>query len=257
MLLPKINPNKHAVFKIQDVARSANVTRWHSVNCLRYPSIAEHSFLVTMYAREMLKRINPNATAEEKLLLMEYCSFHDLPEVLTGDMATPVKRLLESMFPDGESPLDLIEEELCPEYKELKHRISNTYLAAIAKLADVLEAVKFIYVEGKSQIQHHDDNLKIMTELNKFIDIFENSNSENQMDSNKDKFEEIKKTFNDIINKEQCDTIYNILLERKQNFMDRVVKAKDMYPDFNWDLAIEVQDDILYGKTTQIHFQDK
>lgn len=247
-------------FKIQDIARSATVTRWHSVNCLRYPSIAEHSFLVAMYAREILERLNPNATAEEKLLLLEYCCFHDLPEVLTGDMATPVKRMLESMFPDGESPLDKIEEDLCPEYKRLKDEISGTYLAVVAKLADVLEAVKFIYVEGKSYVQSHDQNnnvLESMSQLTNIVSEFISSNSPENSEFVSNQIECIKNSFTKMIDQEKGDYIYGILSERKTNYEDRVQNAKEVYPEHNWEVALEVMNDLLYGKTTQIHFKDE
>ena len=252
---------EEAVFRIQDIARAGTVTRWHSVNCLRYPSIAEHSFLVTMYAREILKRINPNATAEERLLLLEYCGFHDLPEVLTGDMATPIKRKLESMFPEGQSPLDLIEEALCPEYKVLKHRIANTYLAVIAKLADVLEAVKFIYVEGKSYIQRQDQNRQMVDSMKLLTDVLSDFCKVKEKEENlnliiAERLSKINNSIDKILNKENSDYIYAILLERKNNFNERVQQAKIDYPNWNWDKATEVLEELLYGETTQIHFKD-
>lgn len=239
---------------IQDIARSATVTRWHSVNCLRYPSIAEHSYLVTMYARDILKRLNPNATIQERLLLIEYCMFHDLPEVLTGDMATPVKRLLESMFEDGESPLDIIEEALCPEYRDLKKQISGTYLAVVAKLADVLEAVKFIYVEGKSYIQRQDQNRKILDVLDNLFDLV--SNNINDLKECENKLEQAKNLLTEINANEDNDAIYKILTERQTNYLGRVEAAKEKFPEYNWDVAKDVLKDLLYGQTSQIDFID-
>lgn len=236
---------------IQDIARSATVTRWHSVNCLRYPSIAEHSYLVAMYARDILKRLNPNATIAERLLLLEFCMFHDLPEVLTGDMATPVKRLLESMFEDGESPLDIIEEALCPEYRELKKQISGTYLAAVAKLADVLEAVKFIYVEGKSYIQRQDQNRKIIDVLDKLISLAENNSIQGTENLNTAKI-----LLNEISQNENNDAIFKILTERQTNYLGRVEAAQEKFPEFDWSVAKEVLQDLLYGPTSQIDFID-
>ncbi len=249
--------SKNQSMSIQDIARSATVTRWHSVNCLRYPSIAEHSFLVTMYAREILKRVNPNATDQEKLRLYEYCMFHDLPEVLTGDMATPVKRLLESLFDDGESPLDKIEEALCPEYRELKAQISGTYLAAIAKLADVLEAVKFIYVEGKSYIQRQDQNRKMLEVIDSlFVLVSSSVNSDDKSKCN-EQLEKASQLINAIYNTEDNDAIFGILTERQTNYLDRVKVAQENFPEFNWDVCDDILKDLLYGKTSQIDFIDK
>ena len=139
---------------IYDIARSADVTRWHSVSCHRYPSIAENSFLVTMYACALADVIDPDISPEEKLTLVLFCLWHDMPETLTGDLATPLKRRLETFFPKGNSPIEQIEESLCPEYKHYKHQLPDR-LRRIAKLADVMEAMKFIHTEGKGDIRQH------------------------------------------------------------------------------------------------------
>jgi 5'-deoxynucleotidase YfbR-like HD superfamily hydrolase len=136
-------------FPIANVGHAANVTRWHSANCMRYPSIAEHSYLVAMYSRYLAAVIAPDMSTEDTLLMNDLCLAHDLPEVKTGDMATPLKRLLESMFPKGESPIDKIEEKICAPYADLRERTHGTYMAVIAKLADIMDAIKFIATEGK------------------------------------------------------------------------------------------------------------
>lgn len=136
-------------FPIANVGHSANVTRWHSANCMRYPSIAEHSYLVAMYSRYLAAVIDPSMTPENTLLMNDLALCHDLPEVKTGDMATPLKRLLESMFPPGESPIDKIEEKICAPYADLRERTHGSYVAVIAKLADIMDAIKFIASEGK------------------------------------------------------------------------------------------------------------
>ena len=139
---------------IYDIARSADVTRWHSVPCHRYPSIAEHSFLVTMYACSLTDAVYPSISPEEKLALVQFCLWHDMPETLTGDLATPLKRRLEASFPKGDSPIEKIEESLCPEYKRYKHHLPDR-LKRIAKLADIMEAMKFICSEGKGGVSQH------------------------------------------------------------------------------------------------------
>lgn len=251
-LIPK---EQHTRFAVQDISRSSNVTRWHSVNCFRYPSIAEHSYLVTMYAREILHRINPNATEREVLLLLEYCLFHDLPEVLTGDMATPVKRRLEALFPDGESPLDMIEEALCPDYKDLKHKIKGSYLAVIAKIADVLEAVKFIDIEGKKQTGSHETNMAIIEIMKSFSECLQNSDSATP--EHLEKFSSIEEKINKVMNKEQNDAIIKIRDERINNFKKRVSDAQIAFPEFEWSHALDVMDDLLNGEISQIDFIDK
>lgn len=248
---PKVLGTNEGRFSIQDIAKSAHVTRWHSASCYRYPNIAEHSFLVLMYARELLYRIVPNATESEQLLLLEYCAFHDLPEVLTGDMATPVKRRLESFFPEGESPLDLIEEALCPDYKVLKGRIKGSYLASIAKLADVLEAAKFIDFEGKKQTSNHEANsqtLKILKQLAECM----TPTPEQAL-----KIKEIQDSIESITQRENNDPILLIREERIQNYKQRIEIAREQFPELNWDAAYDVLDELLYGTQSQIDFIDK
>ncbi len=135
-------------YPIANVAHSANVTRWHSVRCLRYPSVAEHSFLVTMYTEYLASLIDPEMSAENQLLLVRKSLWHDMAEAVTGDISTPLKRYLEAFFKGQESPLDRLERKLCKPYADLATKTDDTYLAIISKLADVAEAIHFISNEG-------------------------------------------------------------------------------------------------------------
>jgi len=236
-------------FKIQDVARSSNVTRWHSVNCYRFPSIAEHSFLVTMYARELLYRIIPDASDKDRLLLLEFSLVHDLPEVLTGDMSTPIKRRIEAMFPEGESPLDKIEEDLCPDYKNLKYEIKGSPLQRIAKLADILEAIKFIDVEGKRQASCHDNNLQVLKILETLTDSLATGDA-----ANEDVYKKVQETLQLLTKKEESDTINRIKTERIETYKKRVQEAQVEYPQYNWSHAYEVLEQLLNGIQSQIDF---
>ncbi len=55
------------------------------------------------------------------------------------------------LFPKGTVPIEKIEESLCPEYKQYKHHLTDR-LKRIAKLADIMEAMKFIRSEGKGGV---------------------------------------------------------------------------------------------------------
>lgn len=154
--------------RLSDISRSSTITRWHGVNCHRYPSVAEHSFLVTMYASKLANVICLDLSDSDRLALLNYCLWHDLPEVMVGgDIPTPLKRMIESKFPEGSSPIDQIEDEYCPQHKEFKDAIHGSPLARIAKLADIMEAAKFISVEGKGYdaIGIKDERIKAFTRL--------------------------------------------------------------------------------------------
>jgi 5'-deoxynucleotidase len=135
-------------FSIATVAHSANVTRWHSVRCLRYPSVAEHSFLVTLYSEYLAKVIDPDMTESNQLLLVRKSLWHDMPEARTGDMSTPLKRYLEAQFKGRVSPFEELERKLCKPYAELCDKTHGSHLSIISKLADIMEAIHFISNEG-------------------------------------------------------------------------------------------------------------
>jgi 5'-deoxynucleotidase len=239
-------------FLIQDTARASNVGRWHSVPCHRYQSIAEHQYLVAMYFRELLKRIMPNHTLAERLLGLEYTLVHDLPEVITGDMATPVKRHLESFYADGECPLDLLESALCQDYADLKEEIEGTPLARIAKLADILEAIKFIKEEGKHQSNTYQSISVIRDALTDTLAAMINGHGEVRLND----FKRIHQTLVDAKELEAQDPINRIYLERTKAYETRVEAAKAEWPDFNWDEALKVRDELLFGLHSQIDFID-
>ena len=157
-----------------DVYHSTGVKRGQQTNVGRQQTIAEHSFTVTMIGRMILDVVNPNATCEDKLLLNDLCLWHDMPETATGDPSTPIKRIIESMFSElaGEkaSPFELIENEICPQYAELNHKTKGTYLERIKKLADILDAAKYISIEGKGA-QRHKIHLERIEAFRTLIDI--------------------------------------------------------------------------------------
>ena len=139
-------------FDIRNLPFAGTVTRWHSVNCHRYPSIAEHSALVALYAREIAARVHPNLTAQQQVTLYELALTHDLSEIVTGDMPSPIKRALKSHFKGTQSPIDTLERAICPDAARLEDEAKQpeqAYLYRILKLADILDALVVINQEGK------------------------------------------------------------------------------------------------------------
>lgn len=138
-------------FSLANVFHTAELSRWHAVATNRRQYLSEHLYKVTMVAIYLLAYINPKATRDEMLQLILLCLTHDLPETVTGDLPTPIKRLIESMFGRDDNPLDKLELSLCAPYKEIREEVEGVYLERIAKLADVLDALHFIRAEGKGR----------------------------------------------------------------------------------------------------------
>lgn len=145
---------KPLAFDIRNLPFAGTVTRWHSVNCHRYPSVAEHSCLVALYAREIASRVYPDLSAEDQVLLYELALMHDLSEVVTGDMPSPIKRQLKQVFPPGQSPIDLLEAKICPDAASREHTAIETrpHVYFCVKLADILDAMVVIKQEGKGPV---------------------------------------------------------------------------------------------------------
>lgn len=188
-------------FPIANIAHSADVTRWHSVPSLKNPSIAEHSFLVTLYSLYLAQGILKEFSAEEERMITRLALWHDMAETITGDLPTPVKRYLESLFPSGQSPLDKLEERLCEPYAQAKHDAA-AHIRIIVKLGDVLDAIHFAENEIKGRAR--------------------------------------RKIFN----------------ERKQAFKNYVDKGAREFPQFNWEFAHVLLEDLLTSEPTSIDFKE-
>lgn len=133
---------------MQDIARSGHVTRWHSVRCARNQTLAEHHYLVTMIARELMARLfGDRLAAETRLAVLEYALTHDTPELLTGDLPAPLKRRVTEIAGE-ENPLAQIEREIAPEIAARKEALAGTVFAHLIKIADLMDGCLFIREEG-------------------------------------------------------------------------------------------------------------
>ena len=142
MTLPKLT--------LADLARSGHVTRWHSVRTSRDQTLAEHHYMVTRISNRLAKDIlGPDLDDSGLLKIMEYASLHDTPELLMGDLPSPLKRHIEHISGEN-NPIKAIENEIAPWLTEMKESIRRTnpeYLL-IVKLADIMDALVFITDEG-------------------------------------------------------------------------------------------------------------
>ena len=141
-------------FDIRNLPFAGTVTRWQSVNCHRYPSVPEHSCLVALYVREIVSRVYPSLSVRDQVLLHELALMHDLSEVVTGDMPSPIKRQLKIVFPLGESPIDRLEASICPDAASREHLAKSEcpHIYFCMKLSDILDAMVVIKQEGKGPV---------------------------------------------------------------------------------------------------------
>jgi len=136
---------------IQDIARAAHVDRWQIIRTLRQQNIAEHQYMVTMIALEIAERVitNNDFTPDNRIILMDWCLRHDLPEVYMGDICTPVKLRIKAAC--DEDIFSKIEEEICDICHQSRLRVTGTVYEGITKLADLIDGIRFLTTEGSGK----------------------------------------------------------------------------------------------------------
>lgn len=128
--------------------RVGHVKRWQIVRVAREQTIGEHMYRVYLICSEICARID--IPDDIKLKIIHWALIHDLPEVVTGDLATPIKSAMRNAVPESD-PIKRIELELDADYNELYKTIkseNDQIVIKIVKLADLMEAAYFLSVEG-------------------------------------------------------------------------------------------------------------
>lgn len=121
---------------LRDIYRSADVKRWQIVKIARPQSVAEHSFMVAMIAA----RICEIEGLVFRDAVIAHALTHDLAEVVTGDVASPLKKVLG----EGLSNLNKFEDRVVVGGFKDVPPFSHEIVHEIVKVADLIEAVKFL-----------------------------------------------------------------------------------------------------------------
>lgn len=136
-----------AEFTLAERLRTAHVTRWQIVRTLREQTLAEHLFLVREFTLAFCEAagIGFGETSMAERWALE----HDIPEVKTGDLATPIKRAMREAVPHDD-PIRRIELSYSKKYTHLYLNIKEglPHIRDLVKMADLVEAVAFLDVEG-------------------------------------------------------------------------------------------------------------
>lgn len=134
-------------FTLEQKMRTGHVKRWQIVRVAREQTIAEHMYRVYHIAVDIAGSLA--LTTGQMLNVQSWALLHDMPEVVTGDIATPTKRAMRQAIPD-QDPLRHIELSLDDGYRELCTGLkeSDPLVLDVVKLADLIEAINFLMVEG-------------------------------------------------------------------------------------------------------------
>ncbi|PID43649.1 MAG: metal-dependent phosphohydrolase [Gammaproteobacteria bacterium] len=228
---------------LRDIVRSGHVVRWSSVKHGRPQYLAEHHYMVTMIARALARQIlTPDYyTAENQILLVDYCLNHDLPELLAGDFPSVSKRKLEMMLGEKSDVFKRLDYEIHPPLRRLDEKIKGTPLAIIAKLADWADAIVYIQQEGAGNYE-----VKISRRLlEAFIESMPSGAAEKaDMHRAMDAFCE-----------QPLSHTHGIELKLRRAYRDKVNNAAKAFPEYAWQEANTVLKELLEGEDAQIRFE--
>lgn len=115
----------------------SHVPRWAIIRTIKQQNVAEHSYYVAIYAKEIAEFVNLDK--DEVPLLVWVALLHDAEEMVTGDIPTPSKE--RHLHIQRYQILRDVEIGLSPD--------TNLSLAAhkILKIADCFEAIMFLVDE--------------------------------------------------------------------------------------------------------------
>lgn len=141
------------------LSRMKYITRWGLMNNTKSENISEHSLQVAMFSHLLVLIHNSNTgeklNPERAALLGMY---HDVTEIITGDMPTPVKyynpRIVESYREiekqAGEKLVSLLPDTMRDEYSEIlmpqgdEDRALLVYVKAADKLSALVKCIEEI-----------------------------------------------------------------------------------------------------------------
>jgi 5'-deoxynucleotidase len=126
--------------------RTGHVKRWQIVRVAREQTLAEHLYLVRVIVLAIAEAAG--FTPEETRLAEQWALEHDVPELKTGDLATPFKAMMREAIPHDD-PIRRIELGLSDSYAELYAEVKKQDpVRCLVKMADLIEAVHFLSIEG-------------------------------------------------------------------------------------------------------------
>ncbi len=121
-------------FSFEQVMRLSNVKRWGIIEMSRQQTVAEHSFNVAIISDAICQRAELSPTIVSNVL--SWALAHDLPEVVTGDVPSPLKHYAPETFKN-------LEAEMFPYWRDLEIGIEKERYDLIPKVADYIDAIQF------------------------------------------------------------------------------------------------------------------
>lgn len=152
------------MLKLRDILRTNYVKRWSMVRTRRPQLLSEHHAFVALYFNCLTEKIllphHNLVTLAEVMDGNRHALTHDAPEVVTGDIPSPMKKWVKAIcnqFHKDLDPFAIIESQIAPWIKKREERLSPLVYGTF-KIADDLDALVFISTEG---LGHHAETVRI------------------------------------------------------------------------------------------------
>lgn len=139
-----------------DILALGGVTRWHTLRTSRPQTLAEHKARVALLGVWLAHRLPVGRFgALDELELLRAALLHDVPETQLGDMPNPAKQAINDWL--GETPGEVGAQDYDTQMEGAfwgARGVSNPMAAltgtvrALLRVADVLEAAAFYWMEG-------------------------------------------------------------------------------------------------------------
>ena len=130
-----------------DILRLSDIKRWQIVNMARKQSVAEHSFNVTLIAARIYRDL---FLFDPPLSLYEYALLHDVGEVLSGDIPSPIKNWING------KQLDKLTNKICPSPPDI-----SVITKSVVKIADLIESI--VYLRNRVTDEHGKEVLQYLS----------------------------------------------------------------------------------------------
>lgn len=139
---------------------AAYVPRWAIMRTIRQQFIAEHAYFVAIYADQIARDLFPEWEPQNHVDLLRLALFHDIEEIISGDIANPAKKAMKryagAEWSKYEEWLDRRLDERFEKLHVWKAGHDHWHIRTILKIADLLEACVYL----KEEMMLGNQNLK-------------------------------------------------------------------------------------------------
>lgn len=125
-------------FNVSEALRLSNIKRWGIIEMSREQSVAEHSYNVSLISLCVVNHIKGGQWEHDSEIrnlradTLEWAVVHDLPEVVTGDIPTPMKDHISMDY-----------SQIFPIYSQMYSELFTSTAMVIVRLADLIDARQF------------------------------------------------------------------------------------------------------------------